>query len=119
GAVHETPRLIDLATRHGVGTEYTDWRGNHVRVNDDTLIAVLAALDVDASTPEAIESALRDVEVRDWRRTLPPSLVLRAGSGASVPVHVPHGTACRLDIVLETGEVLPAEQLDVWVDPRE
>lgn len=117
--MHETPRLIDLATRHGVGTEYTDWRGNHVRVNDDTLIAVLAALDVDASTPEAIESALRDVEVRDWRRTLPPSLVLREGSGASVPVHVPHGTACRLDIVLETGEVLPAEQLDVWVDPRE
>jgi 4-alpha-glucanotransferase len=66
-----TQELLDLAAAYGVVTEYDDWRGNHVHVSAETIVAVLAAMDVDASTPEAAARARREqVELR-WRRMLP------------------------------------------------
>ena len=37
-----TDALRELATAHGVATEYWDWRNEHVQVRTETLIAVLA-----------------------------------------------------------------------------
>ncbi|WP_396445078.1 4-alpha-glucanotransferase [Actinomadura sp.] len=71
--------LIRLAGRHGVATGYTDWRGREVAVAPDTLVAVLAALGVDASTPAAVAAELE--RGRDRERALPPCLVVRRGSG--------------------------------------
>ena len=116
--MHDNPRLIDLARRHGVGTEYWNWTGEHVRVDADTLVAVLAALDVDASTPEAVTRALEAADEREWRHTLPPSVVTREGWSPRIPVHVPHGAPVRLEVALETGERRTLAQLDEWVDPR-
>jgi len=36
--------IEELARRHGVAVSYTDWRGREVRVGDDTLAAIVAAL---------------------------------------------------------------------------
>ena len=45
--------LAELAAAHGVAHEYWDWRNQHVLVPEQTLRAVLAALDVDTSDPAA------------------------------------------------------------------
>ena len=53
-----TPDLVELAEAYGITTEYEDWKKARVSVAADTLVAVLAALDVDlAALPGA-----RDVE---------------------------------------------------------
>lgn len=77
--------LTRLADYHGVATRYDDWRGREVAVAPDTLVAVLAALGVDASSPAGIRAALE----RERKRVdeLPPTLVVRrAGGGATGPV---------------------------------
>ncbi|SJM56635.1 4-alpha-glucanotransferase [Gulosibacter sp. 10] len=95
--------LAQLAQRYGIAAEYHDWQGQHVEVAPEVLRAVLAALDVDTSTPEAAEAALRAAEERPWRRTLPPTTVARQGRETDVLVHVPHGRGVSLEIVLEPG----------------
>lgn len=119
-AVGDIPsaRLVELARAHGVATEFWDWRGQHVPVPASTITAVLRALDVDASTEQAVEAALEDVELAPWRRTLPPVVVVRQGRRPWVPVHVPHGEPARLHVVLEDGRRRDLEQQDRWVDPR-
>ena len=88
-----SPELIELARAHRVATEFWDWHGQHRPVPASTIVAALGALDVDASTPEAIESARVDVEERPWRRLLPATVVMTNGTGANLMVHVQHGDA--------------------------
>ena len=76
-------RLKQLAEAHGVSTEYWDYHGNLAAPSRATLVAVLAALGVEAGTDEEIETSLAQVEITAWRRTLPPSVVARAGGPAS------------------------------------
>ena len=85
----------------------------------DTVVAVLAAMDVDASSPDAVRTALADRREQPWRRALPPYVVTREGETPWVRVHVPHGEPVSLHVDLEDGGrrgELP--QLDVWVEPR-
>ena len=85
GAVVELhPTLYDLAEVYGVATEYWDWQGRHVPVNRETVVAVLAALDVDASTPEAAARALATYHRYPWTQMLPPCMVIRERRSASV-----------------------------------
>ena len=42
------PALRELAEAYGIAIEFWDWQGQHVEVPADTIIKVLAALDVDA-----------------------------------------------------------------------
>ncbi|MEU8960671.1 4-alpha-glucanotransferase [Streptomyces sp. NPDC048491] len=67
--------LARLAARHGVATSYSPSAGLTVDVPDATVVAVLAALGVDASTPAALRRALADAEAADAERLLPPTLV--------------------------------------------
>jgi len=114
-----TPALVDLAVAYGVATEYWDWQGRHVVVPAETVAAVLAALGVDASTPERAESALMEQRLDRWRRPLPPTLVMREGWTPWFAVHLPHGTGAEVWVDLEDG----GQRRDVpqqynWVDPQ-
>jgi 4-alpha-glucanotransferase len=90
--------LHELARRHGVATSYADWQGQSRDVSDEAIIAVLAALDVDASSEAAIGSALRNE-----RSGPPPVLVVRQGQ----PVPLSGDVLCEDGVRRELGPELP------------
>ncbi|MET9429470.1 4-alpha-glucanotransferase [Streptomyces sp. NPDC003036] len=103
--------LARLAALHGVATAYSPSPGVTVPVPDTTVVDVLAALDVDAATPEAIRASLAATEEAAARRLLPPTVVLWRDAGAGLPrplATLPAGTALR--VLGEDGADLPA----VW-----
>ena len=114
------PSLHALAEAYGIATDYWDWQGRHVEVARETVVAVLAALDVDATTPDAAAAALEEQQRRPWTRMLPPLLALREHRTASVEMHVPHGDPAETWIELETGGHRgPLRQLENWLPPQE
>jgi 4-alpha-glucanotransferase len=114
-----TPALVDLAVACGVATEYWDWQGRHVVVASETVSAVLAALGVGASTPDRAEAALAEQRLNRWRRTLPPTLVMREGWTPWFAVHLPHGSYAEVWVELEDGgQRRDVPQQDNWVDPQ-
>ncbi len=111
--------LAKLANAYGVATEYWDQGGRHHQVSALTVQAVLAAFGVDATTPEACESALEDKRLEHWRRMLPPVFVMRRDSEAVTWVHVRHGDPVRLWIELEDGGYRhDLTQVDNWTPPQ-
>src|SRR4051812_18382926 len=115
------PTLVELAAAYGIATRYDDWRGQPVDVSEKTLVAVLAALDVDARTPDARRLGLDEAHQSRWRQVLPPTVIQRAGrQGAVVAVHCRHGDDVQLRVECEDGtERADIEQLMVWVEPAE
>lgn len=111
-------RLVELAEAHGVATEYWDWLGRHVAVAESSIRAVLAALGVDASDDAAVEAALAEVTDAPWRRTLPATVVTRAGRSTEIHVHVPAGSGVSLAVELEDGGRRDVGQVDRWVPDR-
>ncbi|HET7901129.1 MAG TPA: 4-alpha-glucanotransferase [Candidatus Nanopelagicales bacterium] len=110
--------LVALASAYGVATEFWDQAGAHQEVSEETVVAVLAALGVDATSPESVAAALAERRIRDWRRTLPPVFVVREGDGATCWVHLPHGDGARMWIELEDGgSRSDVVQVDRWVEP--
>jgi 4-alpha-glucanotransferase len=99
------PSLLELARRYGVATEYLDWNGRHVDVPETTLVAVLGALGVPAATEDDRAAALAAHDRDYWARSLPPTIVARAGTASSFFVHVTHGDPVGLWIRLEDGTV--------------
>ncbi|MDX1883633.1 4-alpha-glucanotransferase [Mycolicibacterium sp. 120270] len=97
--------LGELARRYGVATEYEDWSGKHVDVPESTLVAVLAALGVQAATENERAAAIAAHDREHWLRALPPTIVTRADSESSFWVHVTHGEPAGLWIRLEDGSV--------------
>ncbi|MBL1098118.1 4-alpha-glucanotransferase [Streptomyces coffeae] len=79
-----------LAELHGVATSYEPAPGRTVQVPEDTVVAVLAALGVDASTPRSVTEALARHTSRERDRLLPPCVVVRPGS--TPRPSVPEGT---------------------------
>ncbi|MGX9227026.1 hypothetical protein ACWV95_13570 [Streptomyces albus] len=72
--------LARLAAAHGVSLSHRPSPGRRVRAGRETVVAVLAALGVDASTPAAVRAAL-ERHAEDSRRLLPPTVVvLRSGA---------------------------------------
>ena len=113
------PVLADLAAAHGVAAFFHDWRGGERQVSASAVVSVLAALGVDASTPDAARSALDRARHGRWREMLPSYLVVRGGVTARVAVHVPHGDAVTVDLEVEGGGRIPLTQLMIWVDPHD
>jgi 4-alpha-glucanotransferase len=112
------PSLVELARRYGVATEYEDANGRHVVVPEHTLIAVLGGLGVPASTEDERIAALRTHDRAHWARSLPPTIVARAGIPATFWVHVTHGDPIGLWIRLEEGTVRAGlRQLDNFTPP--
>jgi len=101
-----------------VATEYWDWQGNHVIVSAATISAVLEALGLETSDDAGITRSLAVVADRAWRRTLPPIVVCREGGTPWVPVHLPHGEAPQVWVLLEDGSRRDMRQVDHYVEPR-
>jgi 4-alpha-glucanotransferase len=117
-AAAPSPALVELASAHGVATDFWDWRGQHVVVSRESVEAVLAALGVPAHSEESVQDALAAARDAPWLRTLPPCVVVRSSRPAEVPVHVPHGMPVRVHVELESGGRVDLAQADRWVEPR-
>jgi len=93
--------LHALASAHGVATSYQDWSGRTVQVAPTAIVQALAALDVDASSDEAVQASLRAAHERPWSAGAPPVLVVRQGR----PAHLECVTSGDLQVhlVLEDG----------------
>jgi len=112
--------LSELADAYGIAVDYWDWQGRHVAVPAETVIAVLAGLGVDASSPETVAAALVQHQDGPWKRMLPPFLALREGRTAAVWVHLPQGDPVAVRLDLETGTSREdLTQLENWNPPRE
>ncbi|WP_369236636.1 4-alpha-glucanotransferase [Streptomyces sp. R21] len=95
--------LSRLAGLYGVATSYSPSPGRTVAASDAAVVAALAALGIDASTPEAVRGALaaREAQVKD--RLLPPTVVCWSGAAPSAEDHdgpAPVARAGRRDIPL-------------------
>ena len=113
--------LRRVADANGVATGFWDWYGNWVGVSASTLLKVLGALGLpldESSTVGDVHEAQRLTEEREWRRTLPPTIVARQGGGYMFPVHVPDGSWVNVQWVLEDGRKGPCDQVDRYVAPR-
>ncbi|HEY3437204.1 MAG TPA: 4-alpha-glucanotransferase [Actinotalea sp.] len=113
--------LRALGHHYGIVPDFWTFAGQLRNVRRTTVVAVLAALGVDASSPERIEVALENALDEPWRHMLPPVTVIRAGAPAQVPVHVADGDPVEawLEIDPEAGAGRRALELaDVYVPPR-
>ena len=111
--------LSELAAAFGIATEFWDWKGRLTEVTDETVIAILRAMDVDASDPEKAAQALATLRARPWTRLLPPCVVMEQGTPRRVHAHVPHGAWVRLAVRLEEGGFRDVPQVEHWEPPRE
>ena len=111
--------LTELARAKGIATDFWDWQGQHTVVSAESIRAVLSALGIDASTDEAAHSALVELDLQQWRRTLPATVVCREGWTPWVEVRVPHGSGVTVEVELEDGVHRPLTQVEHWVEPRE
>lgn len=111
--------LEELASKHRVATEYWSYYGGLERVGDTTLMKVLEAMDVSASTQSEVEASLWEVEIAPWRRVFEPCTVVRHGSSASVSVHVPDGASLAVRVVCEDGSLHSLTQLEDFTPARE
>lgn len=112
------PSLLDLADRFGISTTYEDWGGRRVEVPENTLIAVLAALGIDAADETARNAARIAHEKAHWSRALPPTIVGQAGTRTRFWVHVTHGRPAEVWLQLEDGAVRRGiQQVDNFTPP--
>ncbi len=110
--------LLDLARRYGVATDYVDWTGRWAAVPETTLVAVLGALGVPASTTQQRATAVIEHDRAYWAKSLPPTIVSRAGTEATFWVHVTHGDPAHVWVRLEDGSVRSGvRQLDNLTPP--
>lgn len=115
------PEVVrQVAAAYGVATEYWDWRNEHVQVRAEALVAVLAAMDVDASTEASCRAALTEHDLEPWRRVLPPYVVVRDDAGTTITVHVRDGAGVEVWLTLEDGRYHSAlRQVENNTPPRE
>ncbi len=111
--------LYTLAELLGIATEFWDWKGRHTQVSQQTMIAVMAAMGVDASSAEKADAAIVEHHLKPWRRGLPPVVVATEGAQTHVEAHVVEGHPAQIRLRLETGEVRYLGQRPHTVEPRE
>ncbi|MPY37920.1 4-alpha-glucanotransferase, partial [Streptomyces adustus] len=92
-----TEDLSRLAALHGVATSYSPSPDRTVEASATAVVSALAALGVDAGTPQAARAALA-VRERELRaRLLPPTVVCRTGTAPRALDALPEGTRLRVD----------------------
>ncbi|WP_406149077.1 4-alpha-glucanotransferase [Streptomyces sp. NBC_01012] len=90
--------LSRLAALHGVATSFSPSADVTVSVPDDTVIAVLAALGVDAATPAEVGRSLAAAESAAASRLLPPTVVIWSGEPLPAPLAaLPPGALLTVD----------------------
>ncbi|MEZ0365106.1 4-alpha-glucanotransferase [Mycobacterium sp. pUA109] len=112
------PSLAELAGRFGVATAYEDWTGRQVAVPEATLVGVLGALGVAATTEPQRQAALAAHDRGYWSRPLPPTIVGRVGTEIPMWAHVTDGQPAQIRVQLEDGTVRDdARQVDNFTPP--
>ncbi len=106
--------LRELAAQMGIVAEYFDLSGVLRPTSDDTRLAFLFALGVDASSERAAREALAALRATARDEMVAPVRVVRAGdpAAATLTVHLPLGAAAaawRLDVQPESGGPLRSE----------
>ncbi|MFI1353019.1 4-alpha-glucanotransferase [Streptomyces sp. NPDC020898] len=96
GDTGERLALDRLAELYGVAPSYSPSPDRTVAASDSALVAVLAALGVDAGTPEAVRAALVARERELAARLLPPTVVCAADGTATALDALPDGTRLRV-----------------------
>jgi 4-alpha-glucanotransferase len=114
--VAQRPVLHALADRYGILPSYLDIDGVRRWTSDETRVAILAAMGIEASSETAAASEIEAIESRSSRRSIPPVIVQRwsrsrAGRLRCRPPDSLHGTSLdyRLELLLESGESHVAE----------
>ncbi|WP_460065729.1 4-alpha-glucanotransferase [Streptomyces sp. YKOK-I1] len=95
--------LARLAALHGVATSYRPAPDRTVTASPAAVTRALAALGVDADTPQAVRDALGVRERELAARLLPPTVVSWSGGPCDALAALPGGT--RLRVETEGGEV--------------
>ena len=95
--------LIKLAKASGLATSFIDQLGTYTEISDDALVAVLKALDVDASSDEAIKRSMTELEAENSKRLLPPTIVATTGKPTSLTLNCPSDADITAAITLEDG----------------
>ncbi|GGX85765.1 4-alpha-glucanotransferase [Streptomyces anandii] len=102
--------LTRLAGLHGVATSYSPSPGRTVAASATAVVAALAALGVDAGTPEAARAARTARERELAERLLPPTVVCWSGEDPPAALTgLPPGT--RLRVETEQGATHPGADL--------
>src|SRR4051794_23555003 len=89
----DTDDLRRLADAHGIQVTFWNVDGHELTLDDDTLRALLDALDVPAATPDDVRASLTALD-DGHRSPLPPTIVLSSGHSW----HLPEGLS---DVVVE------------------
>jgi 4-alpha-glucanotransferase len=92
--------LTALAEACGVATEYEDAEHRLVRVEPETVRAVLRLLGIDPTDPAAALAAVTDAR---WRRQLPACAVVSAAAPPPVVTYLPVGIDARSTLELADG----------------
>ena len=99
--------LVALAAACGVATRYENSDQREVEVDADVVIAVLAQFGIDATSPDAIRRELAVILEARANAALPPTLVLRAGTGHELGgpavIHLEDGTRLDVDSAIPAG----------------
>jgi (1->4)-alpha-D-glucan 1-alpha-D-glucosylmutase len=118
GTRKQSDALAQLATRCGIATEYIDIWNKRNATSDATRRALLAAMHFPTEAIDADPAALlRELDEREWRRPLPPVMVVPSNAAPGVPLTLPaarSGHTHRWILTGEdgsttTGEFIPAE----------
>ncbi|MFJ9536239.1 4-alpha-glucanotransferase [Streptomyces sp. NPDC101225] len=94
--------LTRLAGLHGVATSYSPSPDRTVAASATAVTLALAALGVEAATPEAVRAALASRERELGERLLPPTVVIWSGGTSPALAALPAGT--RVQVGTEQGE---------------
>ncbi|KPK83037.1 MAG: hypothetical protein AMS25_01330 [Gemmatimonas sp. SM23_52] len=103
----KTSALLALAVRAGILPEYVDIFGQRRPTSNDTRVALLAAMGIDASSEAAAARTLADLEQRDAERLIEPVYIRRErdSRGARLQVRVPKDASrVRVEYQLELRE---------------
>lgn len=106
------PAIETLSRLHGLGREFTDYRGRKRSLSAESLRQLLGALGHSVDDPRALEREAQALDERDWVRVLGPVVVLRHGARVPFTVLSPLLPLIRWRVQVEHGDVLEGE-----VDP--
>lgn len=81
--------ISQLAELCNIQAHYTDAWGNGREVSLDTKKRLLAAMDIDISSEEAVQKAVKLRQMRSWNRLLPPVAVYRLHQKPQIEFSVP------------------------------
>ncbi|NEG90570.1 4-alpha-glucanotransferase [Bifidobacterium aerophilum] len=96
--------LIRLARLVGVATSYVGMSDDYHEIEDDVLVAVLAALGIDASSDAAIVASTRRILDERHGRLVSPTVLHIAGREDRVLVNTPILSVPKASLTLENGE---------------